>query len=233
MKKKFQICTVIYGKTLRAFLKNLKKAQASSTMVELRVDSIKDFNSDDLLILKDNLKVPSIFTFRHKKEGGMFGGSVLKQQEIIKESFASGFAYVDVAYDNPVAEDLTTKEKKQLLLSYHNQEETPSFQELQDIVHQMRSAHPAIIKIATFINNAKDIPVLATFLEQKGKSEKLIVIGMGEKGEITRALFPLMGSCIAYVASKGGNNIAPGILTEADLLKKYQALSNNKKGITS
>jgi len=52
MKKKFQICTVVQGKNLATFVKNLKKAQASATMVELRADSIKDFNIDDLPIVK-------------------------------------------------------------------------------------------------------------------------------------------------------------------------------------
>jgi len=40
---------------------------------------------------------------------------------------------------------------------------------------------------------------------------------MGRKGEITRLTFPSMGSHIAYVTMKGEKNIAPGMLTEAQL----------------
>ena len=89
--------------------------------------------------------------------------------------------------------------------------------ELEDILNEMRSVKPAIIKIATFVNHQEDMPILASLLKQKRKDEKLIVIGMGKKGETTRLMFPQMGSYIAYVTMKGDKNIAPGMLTEADL----------------
>ena len=217
MKTDFKICTVVQGKNLEAFVRNLKKAQAYTTMVELRADSIKDFNSDDLPTLKDLVKVLSIFTFRHKKEGGLFAGAPSKQKEILKAAFDFGFTYVDVAYNNSILNNLSTKQKKQLLLSYHNNKETPSMKELEDILNEMRSVKPAIIKIATFVNHQEDMPILASLLKQKRKDEKLIVIGMGKKGETTRLMFPQMGSYIAYVTMKGDKNIAPGMLTEADL----------------
>jgi 3-dehydroquinate dehydratase type I len=217
MKKKFQICTVVQGKNLVTFVKNLKKAQASSAMVELRADSIKDFNSDDLPIIKGLTKLPSIFTFRHKKEGGLYAGSVSKQKEILKAGFDFGFTYIDVACDNPILEELNAKEKKQLLLSYHNNEGTPYLEDLLDLLEDMRAVCPAIIKIATQVTDYDDIPILAALLKKAKKDEKLVVIGMGRKGEITRLTFPSLGSHIAYVTMKGEKNIAPGMLTEAQL----------------
>jgi 3-dehydroquinate dehydratase type I len=216
MNKDFQICTVVHGKDMKSFLKNLKKAQRSASMVELRADSIKDFDSDDLSELISHLKAPSIFTFRHKKEGGLFTGTAAKQKEILKQAFEFGFTYVDVAYNNPILKDLNAKEKKHLLLSYHNNKETPSVEELQGILHEMRSVKPAIIKIATFVNTEEDLTILASLLNQKKKNEQLIVIGMGKKGDITRRNFPFMGSAIAYVKMKGDKSIAPGMLTEED-----------------
>jgi 3-dehydroquinate dehydratase type I len=217
MKKKFQICTVVQGKNLVTFVKNLKKAQASAGMVELRADSIKDFDSDDLPIVKGPTKLPSIFTFRHKKEGGLYAGPISRQKEILKDAFDFGFTYVDVACDNPILEELNTKEKKQLLLSYHNNEETPYLEDLLDLLEDMRAVRPAIIKIATQVTDYDDIPILAALLKKAKKDEKLVVIGMGRKGEITRLTFPSLGSHIAYVTMKGEKNIAPGMLTEAQL----------------
>ena len=217
MKKIFQICTVVQGKSLEDFMKNLKKAQRSATMVELRADSIKDFNIDDLPILTGPVKVPSIFTFRHKKEGGLFTGTKSKQKEILREAFIYGFTYVDVAYDNRLVNELSAKEKKKLLLSYHCDEGTPDFFELIDILDDMRSKNPAIIKIATLVEQADDVPILSALLKKRKKDEKLIVIGMGKLGQITRLTFPVLGSCIAFVTMKGEKNIAPGMLTEADL----------------
>jgi 3-dehydroquinate dehydratase I len=217
MNTNFKICTVVQGKNLTAFMKNLKKAQASVAMVELRVDSINDFNIDDLPIVKGPLDATSIFTLRHKKEGGLFTGPVSKQNEILKSAFDFGFTYVDVSYDNPLINHLNPKQKKQLLLSYHNYESTPYLEDLLDLLENMRAVHPAIIKIATLVTDKDDIPILAALLKQAKLDEKLTVIGMGKKGEKTRLAFPALGSHIAYVKMKGEKSIAPGMLTEKDL----------------
>jgi 3-dehydroquinate dehydratase type I len=217
MKPDFKICTVVHGKNLETFVKNLKKAQATSAMIELRADSINHFDLDDLPILKGPVKVPSIFTFRHREEGGLYEGDPLKQKNILEQAFNSDFTYVDVAYENSLIHDLGPKEKKHLLLSYHNNEGTPYLEDLLDLLDDMRSYHPAIIKIATMVTDLDDIPILASLLKRGKKDEKLVVIGMGKRGQLTRLTFPAMGSYIAYVSMKGEKNIAPGMLTEKDL----------------
>ncbi len=217
MENDFKICTVVQGKDLETFLKNLKKAQTYASMVELRADSIKDFNFDDLAIIRGDIKVPSIFTFRHKKEGGLFKGALSKQEEILKEAFELDFTYADVAHSNSLIHKLTSKNKKKLILSYHNNKETPYLEDLVDLLNEIRKLRPAIIKIATFVADYDDILILTSLLKKKKKNEKLIVIGMGKRGEITRRTFPPMGSHIAYVTMKGEKDIAPGMLTEKDL----------------
>jgi 3-dehydroquinate dehydratase type I len=229
MKNDFKICTVVQGNTLETFLKNLKKVQATATsaragsdgMVELRADSINDFGSDDLPILKEacsdtEIYVPAIFTFRHKKEGGLFKGSVAKQREILEKAFDAGFTYIDVALNNPLVKELSVREKKHLLLSYHNNKETPSFDDLWEILDDMIEVEPAIIKIATFVHKADDVTHLAAVLIAGKKYNKITVIGMGVKGGITRYYFPEMGSYIAYVTMEGDTNIAPGMITEEE-----------------
>ena len=223
MNQDFQICTVVQGEDLTSFVQNLEKAQKSATMVELRADSIRGFSADDLPILKGVVKVPSIFTLRHKKEGGLFTGTPAKQKQILQEAFSSGFTYVDIAYRNPILKELSPKHKKHLLLSYHEYQETPDLEDLLDTLDEMRAIKPAIIKIATFVDDHEDVLVLGILLKQKEDDEKMIVIGMGKKGEITRFTFPTLGSYITYVTMKGEKNIAPGMLTEADLLKKVES----------
>jgi 3-dehydroquinate dehydratase type I len=217
IKNEFKICTVVQGKNQETFVKNLKKAQTSAAMIELRADSIKDFSLDDLSIVKGLVNLPSIFTFRHEKEGGLYSGTIAKQKEILKEAFDSGFTYVDVSYNNTFVHDLSNKDKKHLLLSYHNNESTPNLEDFLNLLNKMRSFKPAIIKIATLVNDCDDIPILASILKKRLKNEKLIVIGMGKRGQITRLTFPRIGSYIAYVMMKGEKNIAPGMFTEKDL----------------
>lgn len=225
MKYDFKICTVIQGKTLESFVKNIKKAQKTAAMIELRADSLSDFSVEDIPIIKGPVKVPCIFTCRHVDEGGLFTDSLAKQKEILKKAFESGFDYVDVAYNNSVIDDLSVEEKKHLIISYHNNKATPSLIELVELLKYLRSFNPAIIKIATFVKDKMDVPILASLLRKRKKDEKLIVIGMGKKGEITRLTFPPAGSYIAYVTMKGEKNIAPGMLTEKDLQPMFNYLN--------
>jgi 3-dehydroquinate dehydratase type I len=225
MNKDFKICTVVQGKNLETFVKNLKKAQKTASMIELRADSIKDFNLEDLPILTGPVKVPAIFTCRHISEGGLYEGTKANQKEILKKAFELRFDYVDVAYNNPIIDGLTDKEKKHLLISYHNNKGTPTLAELVELLKYMRTFNSAIMKIATLVKDKMDVPILASLLRKRKKDEKLIVIGMGKKGEITRLTFPPAGSYIAYVTMKGEKNIAPGMLTERDLKPIFNFLN--------
>ncbi|HTA27276.1 MAG TPA: type I 3-dehydroquinate dehydratase [Bacteroidia bacterium] len=225
MSKEFKICTVIQGKNLETFVKNLKKAQKTAMMIELRADSIKDFDADDIEIIQGLVKLPSIFTCRHVNEGGLFESSMAKQEEILLKAFSSGFTYVDVAFNNPAINDLTDEDKSRLLISYHNNKGTPILAELVELLKYMRTFNPAIMKIATMVKDKMDVPILASLLRKRKKDEKLIVIGMGKKGEITRLTFPPAGSYIAYVTMKGEKNMAPGMLTEKDLQPMFNYLN--------
>ena len=225
MNKDFKICTVIQGKNLETFVKNLKKAQKTATMIELRADSIKDFSVEDIPIIHGLVKVPSIFTCRHSNEGGLYIDSITNQTNILSKAFETGFNYVDAAYNNPVIDSLSDKEKEHLLISYHNNKSTPALIELTELLKYMRSFNPAVIKIATYVKDKMDVPILASLLRKRKKDEKLIVIGMGKKGEVTRQTFPPAGSYIAYVTIKGEKNIAPGMLTEKDLQPIFNYLN--------
>ncbi len=225
MNKDFKICTVIQGKNLETFVRNLKKAQKTASMIELRVDSIKDFSVEDIPIIEGLVKLPCIFTCRHLNEGGLYTGSMTNQQDIILKAFNSGFTYVDVAMGNPVINKLDAKQKKQLLLSYHNHEGTPAITELVKLLNHMRSMNPAVIKIATYVKKMYDVPTLSSLLRKRMRGEKLVVIGMGKKGEVTRLTFPPAGSYIAYVTMSGTKNIAPGMLKERDLQPIFNYLN--------
>lgn len=222
MSYEFNTCVVVQGKTMPTFLKNLDKALQVATMIELRVDTVLDIKLSDITKLKKATKAPYIFTFRHTSEGGLYNGSLKKQSQILNRAFDLGFDYVDVSYDNPIIDKFTTKERKRLLLTYHNMKETPDIRELQSILQKMRAVKPAIIKIATLVNAEKDITTLKELLSERKSNEKMIVIGMGEKGRMTRTLFPKSGSYITFVQMKGDKAIAPGILTEDEMMNLIQ-----------
>lgn len=226
MRVPFKICTVVEGETLPVFLRNLSKAQKESAKIELRIDSIKHFEEDDIDTIKRNVTKTSIFTCRHVKEGGKFDGNIKEQKEILKSAFHSSFDYVDVAVGNSILKELTEKERKKLLLSYHDFKETPAHSKLSTTLEKMRKEEPAIIKMATMVNRPGDVFSLADLLKEKGEKEKLIVIGMGEMGKLTRVMFPAMGSYLTY-ASLDGSKAAPGLMTQKQMESVYKIIANS------
>ena len=105
-------------------------------------------------------------------------------------------------------DNLNQKLSKALIfqISYHNFKKTPSKEELSSIVEKSLSIGD-IAKFATMINSKSDIlNVLSTINKYSGK---VIGIGMGEKGKITRILGPYFGSILTFASYKGKSS-APG-----------------------
>jgi 3-dehydroquinate dehydratase-1 len=219
----FKICSIVEGSTLPTFTKNLAKLQKTSEMVELRSDFIKGMKVDYMPKLKT--KGTTIFTCRSVREGGNFSGSLSEQEAILKEAFVSGFTYVDVAYDNPLIDELTPKDKKKLLISYHNFKSTPASIELMSVIEKMREHDPAVIKIATMVKKANDMFTLVEILRQKKDKEKFVVIGMGEEGRLTRVMFPMMGSYLIYVSDN--SKLLSGIMKRKDIESIYKIVSKS------
>ena len=80
-----------------------------------------------------------------------------------------------------------------------------------------------IAKIACMANGEDDAARLLGLLDRK---RRLIVIGMGEKGKITRVAAPLLGSEIAYASAGEGKESAPGQIEEKELERLMKAMKD-------
>jgi len=207
---KIKICTPVMGKTLEEFLKNLDQVQEVSEMVELRVDKIKNLSKKDLILIRKRTKKEVIFTSR--------------QREIILKALNLGFNYVDVELSLISELNLPKRGKNKIILSFHDFEKTPNIQDLTTIVSRMRKCNVGISKIATVVNNDQDIKNLLLILLNKKKDEKIIVVGMGEKGKITRILGPLLGSFLTFASTPFGKT-AQGQINITKLKKIYQLIN--------
>jgi len=96
-----------------------------------------------------------------------------------------------------------------VIVSHHNFANTPSTEEMLDVVERAHEKGAEIIKIATYINDDEDIKNLTSLLT--GGDKKLVVIGMGSKGTITRLMFPAYGSLMTF-CRLGQQTTAPGQL---------------------
>lgn len=222
------ICTVVTGNNLDQFIKNLKMAQKVSNFVELRVDYIINFKIDDIKTIQKYLTKKAIFTCRTKKEGGNFNGTEKERVEIIQQALKSNFDFVDIELITINKVNLKNKSKKtKIICSHHDFKKTPTLKSLIQVINNMRKTKCDIMKIATEVKKMEDNLILFKLLFNKKKKEKMIVLGMGKLGKITRILAPLHGSYLTF-ASIGKNISAPGQMDVKQLEKIYIKLINSK-----
>ena len=134
---------------------------------------------------------------------------------ILTSALEAGAAYIDVDFNMPAY--FIKKLKKecmytgaQMIISVHFWREMPSLNYLLKLV--AGAARLAdIVKIAVFV---KEWPYNVVLFEltkrMAAKGKKIIVIGMGEKGRISRFGCPLLGSYLSYAALSDKSATAPG-----------------------
>lgn len=207
--KKIKICTPVIGKTLNEFLKNLDQVQEVSEMVELRVDDL-NLTKKDLILISKRIRKETILTSRNK--------------EIITNSLNLGFNFIDV--DLSIISDLKLSriERSKIIISFHDHKKTPGIKRLKLLVGQMRKFGAGVIKIATVVNDDQDIKNLFQILFDKKEDEKMIVIGMGKRGQIIRVFSPLLGSFLTFSSTKFGKS-APGQIDINKMKNIYKLLN--------
>jgi 3-dehydroquinate dehydratase/shikimate dehydrogenase len=172
--------------------------------VEVRLDYLKDPQSArDISWSK--LKVPVIATCRRVERGGRFNGSLRDEMLVLKDAIRNGAAFVDVDY-----RDAEETLDAPIVGSFHDFEQTPV-----DIDQHLERtcANPAvaIAKILATPNSWSDNRRLLELLN-KGWSKPVVVVGMGETGQITRIVGPARGSRWTYAAPE----------TAEDLVDRYR-----------
>lgn len=223
-----KFCLPIIGKNLSEILDSIQTYQNLVQNLEIRFDFLENpqLNLVDHLLPNINPDKKTIFTFRPKKEGGEFVGELDFWQEVIQKALTIGFDFVDIDYANIGLIDFSKKHPKtKIICSYHHFNTTPGYRNLRKLQKNMRGYKPDIMKFATKVKTDQDNQNLLRLLLSKKKNEKMIVIGMGEKGKMTRILAPLLGSQIAWVSHKNLSS-APGQLSLQDTQNIYLVLQN-------
>ena len=221
-----RICAVITGKNLKEFLTNLKKAQKQTDWVELRADYIKDFKIGDIEKIKHAVRKHAIFTCRKPGEGGNFRDSEKERLAILSAALKSGFDFVDIELSAiPKVKFPTAPISSKIICSFHDFNKTPSLKQLKRIAEKMEKTKAQVVKIVTMVKTESDNQKLFELLAGKKTGVEMIVLGMGEKGKITRLLSPLWGGFMTFAST--GSATAPGQLTVTELKSIYKKMRLN------
>jgi len=214
---KFKMCTPVSGTTIEEFLVNLDKTQKVSDLIELRTDSIRALSMDHIRTIREATSKEAIFTCRSKDEGGLFSDPEAERVRILQRGIGL-FEYVDIELSTVQKHDFSCDDGTKIIISYHNFVETPSYWDMQKILFEINKYKPDIIKIATMIHEEFEVNKLYRLLTNKPHSEERIVIGMGEKGRMTRIIGPLLGSYLTFASTEWCES-APGQIELSEMKK--------------
>jgi 3-dehydroquinate dehydratase-1 len=222
MFEKTMICAPIIEKKPKYALKSAKKAiTLGADMLELRIDALEDPDPDEVQQLIADMNYSVIATNRIQSEGGSFNGSEEERTSIlVKAAEFADIVDIELQTDIKMRNDVI-KASKSTIISYHNFKNTPSFDELLNVVKKEKELGD-IAKFAVMPNNSKDT---LTVLRVLSEVENTIGIAMGDIGKYTRIVAPIFGSPITFASID--KESAPGqldIKTTKNILRKLTVI---------
>lgn len=193
--------------------------------IELRLDFIEDIHNRFFEIKKyrQSCRIPVILTLRKKSQGGFYQGSESDRLSNLVKMAMLNPDFLDLEYDTPWDEIEKIRQVNphvKLIASYHHFQETP--QDLNAILKAMVLPIFHAYKIATMTQSVLDALRLFNFKKSQNKHTNLTVIGMGEGGQITRILSPVMGNFMHYASVEKTAATAKGQLSIDELQGIYR-----------
>ncbi len=192
-------------------------------IVEVRLDQIGQ--TEDWLTLSREIEssgTPVILTTRIRSEGGKWPDDDKSRLRVIREGLTY-LSAIDVEFKSDLMAQVcmdATAMKKPVIVSFHDFDKTPPFEELKTIA--AKAAKPGtIVKISTMVKNNADIATLQKLLDC-GLDFPICIIGMGAFGTKTRVTFPAQGSCLTYGYLDTPS--APGQLSAETLSEQLRSL---------
>jgi 3-dehydroquinate dehydratase I len=174
------------------------------------------------------LKKPWIACNRRVEEGGKWQGTEEKRIKELLSALDLGALLIDIELGSPGIKEVVKEinGRAQIIVSYHDLQETPPVDRLRQIVIDELAAGADVCKVVTTAHNNNDnLAVMELITGFPGV--KIIAFTMGAAGQVSRILSPLVGGYLTWASAQEGNESAPGQMTAEDLTKIYRMLGNN------
>ncbi|KAL6535357.1 hypothetical protein OROMI_026731 [Orobanche minor] len=224
------ICAPLMADTVDQVVELMHKAKLKGAdIVEIRLDHLKTFNPHaDIEKLIKECPLPTLFTYRPIWEGGQYDGDENSRFNALKLAMELGADHIDIElrvtwqvaahkFNNFMHGN--KPENCKIIVSSHNYDNTPSTENLGDLVARIQAAGADIVKFAT---TAVDITDVARVFQITVHSQiPIIAMVMGERGLISRILCPKFGGYLTFGTLEPGKVSAPGQPTIEELVDLF------------
>lgn len=223
-----RICIPIRESNLLKAKKQAEKARLKlhnrkDSLMEIWFDSFAYENKKEISNLIKSVGLQVIAVCRAATEKGSFKGSEEDRIDVLKVAVESGAKLVDVGMETDFAlikglKAVCEKHGAKLIISVHFWDSMPDLAHMEAIYAKAESMGADVVKLAVFVDKWEQNAVLFELCKRLNKRKKpYILIGMGEKGKISRIGCPLLGSFLTYVALDEKSKTADGQLTFEEL----------------
>ena len=168
-----------------------------------------------------------LFTLRTRAEGGEIDLDSAEYVQIIKD-VAQLYQpeYIDFEYFSyrDVFEEML--EFPNLVLSYHNFQETP--ENLMEILSELTSLNPKVVKIAVMAHTEQDVLDLMNFtrgFKTLNPEQEYVTISMGKMGKVSRITSDVTGSSWSFASLDEAS--APGQISLSSMKKIREILNED------
>lgn len=148
-------------------------------------------------------------------------------------SFAieAGAAYVDIETQaaGRFREEImacAARNRAGVIVSYHNYMKTPGRIFLEKTVTDAFRSGASLAKVACMVRSASDNIRLLGLLHMKKYPGRIISLGMGDIGRITRVASVFLGSPFTYASPGDDNPLAPGQMSAGHLEQALELIRN-------
>lgn len=198
-------------------------------IIELRLDYWSALCLEEIAQLRNQFTLPVIFTLRKISQGGNCHWSEPERLDFIKKLAGLGPEYFDLEYDVPVPWLQNFRREFPhitLIGSYHDFTHTP--ENLMENFQALLKTEFDIIKLAYMAKELSDTLRLLIFINSLSQRHAVIGIAMGEAGQLSRIVAPVVGSIMTYGVIHENLSSAPGQISLQDLTQIYRVQRLNR-----
>ncbi len=212
------------------FERQILDAEDAADLIEIWLDKIKALDESKIQKVLAAVQKPTIVNLKTKKEGGLSRLGDKKRVELLKTAAAAGATFVDLALDTPIAlvrDFQKNSGKTKLILSFHDFAKMPKIEQLRKLAEKAAKMKADVIKLVGAAKTFDDCsPIFQISWELAKRKKQFLTIAMGEPGEPTRVITPLIGGLGMFAPLDKKHATAAGQLTVAELRDWWKVFEN-------